>query len=141
MTMTPDVTHHVTVAVDGSGRGRLAVDDLDLTPVVHGFHIDSAAGATPLVTLFVARGRHVDLDLHAVVNAVTEAPDAAPDPAVVAGWLARVDARTLQETVLARTDLGSGPTSLTEALLRQLIEWASGGVTVTPPAGEDGEVG
>jgi len=54
---------------------------------------------------------------------IGEEPD--PGPAAVR-FLEAMDPETLQNAALSRPDLGTGPTATTEALLRTLIEWASG---------------
>jgi hypothetical protein len=55
--------------------------------------------------------------------AVVDAPDPGPAAAI---FLSAIDAEELEGTALARADLGTGPHSLTRAMLTQLGEWASG---------------
>lgn len=54
---------------------------------------------------------------------VADVPD--PGPAAAA-FLAAIDPGELERAALARPDLGSGPQSLTRAMLTQLREWACG---------------
>ncbi|WP_180685915.1 hypothetical protein [Streptomyces gossypiisoli] len=54
---------------------------------------------------------------------VADVPDPGPAAAV---FLAAIDAEELERAALARADLGTGPHSLTQAMLTQLGEWARG---------------
>ncbi|OAH09855.1 hypothetical protein [Streptomyces jeddahensis] len=55
--------------------------------------------------------------------AVADVPDPGPAAAV---FLDAIDPEALEGTALARSDLGTGPHSLTKAMLTQLVEWARG---------------
>ncbi|MDQ0990720.1 hypothetical protein [Streptomyces sp. V3I7] len=52
--------------------------------------------------------------------------DAFDPGAAAAVFLAAIDPEELERAALARPDLGTGPRSLTEAMLTQLQEWARG---------------
>ncbi|NUK18279.1 hypothetical protein [Streptomyces lunaelactis] len=54
---------------------------------------------------------------------VADVPD--PGPAAAA-FLDAIDAEALERAALGRPDLGTGPHSLTQAMLTQLGEWARG---------------
>jgi hypothetical protein len=54
---------------------------------------------------------------------VGELPEPGPAAAV---FLAAIDPGELERAALARPDLGTGPHSLTQAMLTQLQEWARG---------------
>lgn len=54
---------------------------------------------------------------------VADVPDPGPAAAV---FLSAIDAEALERAALARPDLGTGPHSLTQAMLAQLVEWARG---------------
>lgn len=87
-----------------------------------GYAISHQEGESPQVVLYAGDFAETVFDGLARV-AVADASDPGPAAAV---FLAAIDAEELERAALARPDLGTGPRSLTEAMLTQLQEWARG---------------
>ncbi|MFE7276879.1 hypothetical protein [Streptomyces sp. NPDC057623] len=87
-----------------------------------GYAISHQEGESPHVVLYAGDWAETVFEGLARV-AVAEA--SAPGPAA-AVFLAAIDPEELERAALARSDLGTGPRSLTEAMLTQLQEWAHG---------------
>lgn len=111
----------------GTSAGDMVVelDGKDISRSVYGVHLNIAAD---LRNPFA----HVVLELSPLAGsefdgmarvAIGEQPD--PGPAAVQ-FLTAMDPKELERVALQRLDIDTGEGGLTGAMLRQLIEWASG---------------
>ncbi len=91
---------------------------------VTGYQIEhSIADALPMLILHTRQHDAVTWEGLARVAVATH-----QDPGqAVADFLAGIDPAALQRAALDRTDLSGGKTEMTEAVLKQLAEWALGG--------------
>lgn len=115
-------TRAVDIAVDGTATS-IRVDGQRMpSGSVEAFSLSQIPDEPPHLVLHVAD--HGDMRFEGLARvAVADMP--APGPAAVA-FLAAIDSVELEQAALARLDLGSGPHSLTQAMLDQLREWADG---------------
>ncbi|MEU0722875.1 hypothetical protein [Streptomyces sp. NPDC006140] len=87
-----------------------------------GYAIGHHEGESPQVVLYP--GDYAETVFEGLARVcVADIPDPGPPAAV---FLEAIDAGELERAALARPDLGTGPRSLTEAMLTQLQEWARG---------------
>ncbi|MEW1719729.1 hypothetical protein [Streptomyces sp. NPDC093109] len=107
-------------------RGRMALvelDGVDVSRDVTAYFVQQVVGEGPQVVLHLAGTAGAAFEGVARV-AVGEPPDSGP--AAVA-FLEAIDARQLEQAVLARHDLLDGqPHELTRGMLKLLMEWARG---------------
>lgn len=88
----------------------------------NGYAISHHEGESPQVVL--SAGDYTEAAFEGLARvSVAEASDPGPAAAI---FLAAIDAEELERAALARPDLGTGPQSLTQAMLLQLQEWAHG---------------
>ncbi len=114
--------HSVRITARGP-KAAIEVDGRRVDPgAFKGYAISHREGESPQVVLYPGDWAETVFEGLARVS-VAEAPD--PGPAAAA-FLAAIDAEELERTALARPDLGTGPQSLTQAMLLQLQEWAHG---------------
>ncbi|MDT9689531.1 hypothetical protein Q5762_14520 [Streptomyces sp. P9(2023)] len=114
--------HHVRI----TAHGDTATVEIDGDPVdpraVGAYTISQIVGEPAHVLMHVTDRGSTRWSGMARVS-VADVPD--PGPAAAA-FLDAIDAQALERAALARTDLGTGPHSLTQAMLTQLGEWARG---------------
>lgn len=106
---------HATISIDGqplpSGR-------------VVGYQIThDVANELPMLVLHIREPASVAFEGLARV-AVAEQPDAGQ---AIADFVSNLDPAALQRAAFERDDLSGGKTETTEAILRQIAEWALGG--------------
>ncbi|MFI2258946.1 hypothetical protein [Streptomyces tubercidicus] len=105
------------------GRADIEIDGTRIDPsTVKAYSVSHLAGEQPDVLLHVTDRRDTQWSGMARV-AVADVPDPGPTAAI---FLEAIDPEGLERTVLARSDIGSEPYSLTKAMLTQLGEWARG---------------
>ncbi|MER8002101.1 hypothetical protein [Streptomyces sp. NPDC095613] len=98
---------------------------------IDGERLDPEAIEAYTVSQFAGEPAHVVLhltnrgDTRFAGLARVSVADPDPGPAAAA-FLSAIDAAELERVTLARPDLGTGPHSLTTAMLAQLGEWARG---------------
>lgn len=90
--------------------------------MVRAYSISQAPGEPAHIVLHLADPEDASFEGLARVS-VADVQDPGPD---AGAFLAAIDAGELERAVLARPDLGTGPHSLTQGMLIQLREWASG---------------
>lgn len=114
--------HTVRIKACGS-KAAIEIDGQHVNPgALNGYTLGHRDGELPQVVLY--SGDYVDAAFEGLARvAVADAPDPGPAAAV---FLAAIDAEELERAALSRPDLGTGPHSLTEAMLLQLREWANG---------------
>lgn len=114
--------HRVQITARGA-KAAIEIDGQRVDPgALSGYTVSHREGKPPQVVLY--SGDHVESAFEGLVRvAVADMPDPGPAAAV---FLAAIDAEELERTALARPDLGTGPQSLTQAMLTQLGEWARG---------------
>lgn len=122
----PDVPplRRLTVEHDGVQPARIILDDVDVSTALVAYQITAEANPRdpyPHVTLELAPVAARDLRFDGLARV------AIGEPAVeAAAFLDAIDAETLEQSALNRTDVGNEPHALTAAMLRQLAEWARG---------------
>ncbi|MDN0193914.1 hypothetical protein [Streptomyces sp. S.PNR 29] len=114
--------HSVRITARGP-KAAIEIDGRRVDPgAFKGYAISHQEGEPPQVVLYT--GGYAETVFEGLARvAVADASD--PGPAAVA-FLTAIDAEELERAALARPDLGTGPRSLTEAMLTQLQEWARG---------------
>jgi hypothetical protein len=114
--------HQVRITARGP-KAAMELNGRQVDPgAFSGYTISHHEGETPQIILYV--GDYVETCFEGLARvAVADACDSGPAAAV---FLEAIDAEELERTALARPDLGTGPRSLTEAMLTQLQEWARG---------------
>ncbi|MER6086831.1 hypothetical protein [Streptomyces bluensis] len=113
-----------SVRITGRGpKAAIVVDGRRVDPgAFKGYAISHQEGESPQIVLHA--GDYTESVFEGLARvAVADASDPGPAAAV---FLAAIDAQELERAALARSDLGTGPRSLTEAMLTQLQEWARG---------------
>ncbi|MFE0190722.1 hypothetical protein [Streptomyces sp. NPDC058989] len=114
--------HWVQITANG-GKATIDIDGQPVDPrAVGAYTITHIAGESAHVLLHVTDRGSSQWSGMARVS-VADVPDPGPAAAV---FLSAIDAEELERTALARPDLGTGPHSLTQAMLTQLGEWARG---------------
>ncbi|MDX2658364.1 hypothetical protein PV382_23405 [Streptomyces scabiei] len=106
---------HATIALDGNTLPQ---------GVVTGYVLEhSIADAFPMLVLHTRQTRDVAFEgLARVAVAVQQDPGQA-----VADFVLGLDPAAVQRAALDRSDLSGGKTEITEAILKQIAEWATGG--------------
>ncbi|MER7047948.1 hypothetical protein [Streptomyces jumonjinensis] len=105
------------------GRADIEIDGTRIDPsAVKAYSVSHLAGERAEVLLHVADRSDVQWSGMARVS-VADLPDPGPAAAV---FLDAIDPEALERAALDRPDLGTGPNSLTKAMLTQLGEWARG---------------
>ncbi|WP_033306219.1 hypothetical protein RFN58_14045 [Streptomyces iakyrus] len=114
--------HRVQITARG-GKAAIEIDGQRVDPgALSGYTLTHREGEPPQVVLY--SGDYVDLVFGGLARvSVADMPDPGPAAAV---FLSAIDAEELERSALARPDLGTGPHSLTQAMLTQLVEWARG---------------
>ncbi|MFI6009082.1 hypothetical protein ACQEVG_06780 [Streptomyces sp. CA-135486] len=114
--------HRVQITARGA-KAAIEIDGRRVDPgALSGYTVSHREGEPPQVVLY--SGDHVETIFEGMARvAVADVPDPGPAAAV---FLAAIDAAELERVALARPDLGTGPHSLTQAMLTQLVEWARG---------------
>ncbi|MFF3659254.1 hypothetical protein [Streptomyces olivochromogenes] len=120
--MDDEQLRQVRITAD-QAAGTVVLDGRDISSSVVGYELRQLAGRPPELVLFLSQLGKDEFDgLARVVVGVP--PDPSPAAAV---FLGAIDARELERHTLARHDLmDGGPNELTRAMLRILVEWASG---------------
>ncbi|AIA03451.1 hypothetical protein [Streptomyces noursei] len=114
--------HRVQIKARGA-KAAIEIDGQLLdSGALSGYTVSHREGEPPQVVLLSRDDVQADFNGLARV-AVADLPD--PGPAAEE-FLASIDAEALERTALARLDVGTGPNSLTQAMLIQLREWARG---------------
>ncbi|MFF4051939.1 hypothetical protein ACFYZ5_35385 [Streptomyces chartreusis] len=114
--------HRIRITARGP-KAAIALNGRSVDPgAFTGYALSHQEGQSPHVVLYAGDWAETVFEGLARVS-VADAPDPGPAAAV---FLAAIDAEELERTALARPDLGTGPQSLTQAMLLQLQEWASG---------------
>ncbi|MBC9724957.1 hypothetical protein [Streptomyces sp. TRM68367] len=114
--------HSVRITARGP-KAAIEVDGRRVDPgAFKGYAISHHEGEPPQVLLYAGDYAETVFEGLARVS-VADASDPGPAAAV---FLAAIDAEELERSALARPDLGTGPQSLTQAMLLQLQEWAHG---------------
>ncbi|MFI1830711.1 hypothetical protein ACH41E_30380 [Streptomyces sp. NPDC020412] len=105
------------------GHADIKIGGTRIDPsAVHAYSVRHFAGEHPEVLLHVADCGDTRWSGIARVS-VADASDPGPAAAV---FLDAIDPEALERAALDRSDLGTGPNSLTKAMLIQLGEWARG---------------
>ncbi|WP_406172240.1 hypothetical protein [Streptomyces sp. NBC_00996] len=114
--------HSVRITARGA-KAAIEIDGQRVDPgALSGYTVSHREGEPPQVVLY--SGDHAETAFEGLARlAVGDMPDPGPAAAV---FLSAIDAEELERTTLARPDLGTGPHSLTQAMLTQLGEWARG---------------
>ncbi|MFF3337815.1 hypothetical protein [Streptomyces flavidovirens] len=117
-----DNLHSVRITARGQ-KAAIEIDGQRVEPgALSGYTVGHHEGEPPQVVLY--SGEYVETAFEGLARlAVADMPDPGPAAAV---FLAAIDAEELERAALARPDLGTGPHSLTQAMLIQLGEWARG---------------
>lgn len=117
--------HHVSFRTTPGEPPVVVVDDHDIANHISGIQIvaDPVLGTRVSIEVPTRNLGRVEFEGLAVVevNHYSEAPGPA-----AAVFLSAIDAETLQKAALSRLDIANTPHGTTEAILRQLIEWANG---------------
>ncbi|MER6011584.1 hypothetical protein [Streptomyces bluensis] len=114
--------HSVRITARGP-KAAIEADGRRVDPgAFKGYTISHHEGKSPQVVLYAGDYTKTVFEGFARV-AVADASNPGPAAAV---FLSAIDAEELERAALARSDLGTGPRSLTEAMLTQLQEWARG---------------
>ncbi|MFE0257281.1 hypothetical protein [Streptomyces sp. NPDC059010] len=114
--------HSVRITARGP-KAAIEIDGRQVDPGgFKGYAISHHEGESPQVVLSAGEWAETAFEGIARVS-VADASDPGPAAAV---FLAAIDAEELERSALARPDLGTGPHSLTQAMLLQLQEWARG---------------
>ena len=123
MTSMSDEPRQFRYETTGPGVAHLYLGDTDISPRVAGMHFEHVASQLPVVTLSLnsLATDEVMFDGLARVQ-IAEASTGTE----VAEFLAEIDPDQLEKAALNRPDLGTGPNSLTAAMLTQLIDWSLG---------------
>jgi hypothetical protein len=104
-------------------KAAIEIDGQRVDPgILSGYTISHQEGESPHVVLYAQGDDETCFEGLARVS-VADAPDPGPAAAV---FLSAIDAGELERAALDRPDLGTGPHSLTQAMLTQLREWAHG---------------
>ncbi|WP_324787027.1 hypothetical protein [Streptomyces sp. H51] len=117
-----DELHQVRITAD-QAAGAVALDGRDISTAIRGYQLQQVVGREAELVLFLAP--MVKDDFEGLARVTVGAP---PDPGpAAAAFLQAMDAGELERQVMARHDLmDGGPNEYTRALLRLLVEWASG---------------
>ncbi|WP_435270101.1 hypothetical protein [Streptomyces sp. 1222.5] len=117
-----ETMHSVRITARGA-KAAIEIDGQRVDPgALSGYALTHREGESPQVVLY--SGDYVDSVFEGLARvSVADMPDPGPAAAV---FLSAIDAEELERSALARPDLGSGPHSLTQAMLTQLVEWARG---------------
>ncbi|MDJ0464987.1 hypothetical protein [Streptomyces sp. H27-C3] len=118
-----DDPREVRISTDGA-RANVTVDGIDLSGSLAAYTLEHRANQVPLLVLYPRPP--VDGVVFDGMTHVAVASEAPPAEAIAA-FLTGVDPAALQKAALDRHDLDGTPTELTTAMLRQLMEWATGG--------------
>ncbi|AJC58590.1 hypothetical protein [Streptomyces sp. 769] len=114
--------HRVKITARGA-KAAIEIDGQRIDPgALSGYTVSHREGEPPQVVLLSSQDAETVFKGLARV-AVADMPDPGPAAAM---FLASIDPEELERTALCRPDLGTGPHSLTQAMLTQLREWASG---------------
>ncbi|WP_405803403.1 hypothetical protein [Streptomyces sp. NBC_01187] len=114
--------HRVRITARGP-KAKIEIDGQRIDPgALTTYTISHQAGEPPHLILDSEDPASIVFDGLARV-AVADVPDPGPAAAI---FLDAIDAEELERAALARPDLGTGPHSLTQAMLTQLGEWARG---------------
>jgi hypothetical protein len=114
--------HSVRITARGP-KAAIEIDGQRVDPgALSGYTVSHREGEPPQVILY--SGDYAETAFEGLARvAVADMPDPGPAAAV---FLSAIDTEELERTALARPDLGTGPHSLTQAMLTQLGEWARG---------------
>ncbi|MGP8301994.1 hypothetical protein ACTPOK_29555 [Streptomyces inhibens] len=114
--------HSVRITARGP-KAAIEIDGQRVNPgALNGYTISHHEGEPAQVVLYSRD--HAEAAFEGLARvAVADVLNPGPAAAV---FLSAIDAEELERTALARTDLGTGPHSLTQAMLTQLTEWARG---------------
>jgi hypothetical protein len=114
--------HSVRITARGA-KAAIEIDGQRVDPgALSGYTVSHREGEPPQVVLY--SGDYAESVFEGLARvAVADMPEPGPAAAV---FLSAIDAEELERTALARPDLGTGPHSLTQAMLTQLVEWARG---------------
>ncbi|MBZ9641403.1 hypothetical protein [Streptomyces sp. PSKA30] len=117
-----ETLHSVRITARGA-KAAIEIDGQRVDPgALSGYTVTHREGEPPQVVLY--SGDYIESTFEGLARvSVADMPD--PGPAAVV-FLSAVDAEELERSALARPDLGTGPHSLTQAMLTQLVEWARG---------------
>ncbi|MET7295369.1 hypothetical protein ABZS79_25065 [Streptomyces griseoloalbus] len=114
--------HRVRITARG-GKAAIEIDGQRVDPgALSGHTVTHREAEPPQVVLYP--GDYAESTFEGLTR-ISLADMPAPGPAA-AVFLSAIDAEELERSALARPDLGTGPHSLTQAMLTQLVEWASG---------------
>lgn len=117
-----DQPRQVRITTDGT-RAHLEVDGHDLSRLLHGYTLEQHAGQPPMLILHA----HTDQAGVAFEGLAHVVVGDDPDPAdTITGFLASLDAATLERAALERDDMAGGRYDVTRAILAQLADWARG---------------
>ncbi|MFJ2202698.1 hypothetical protein [Streptomyces violaceusniger] len=117
-----ETLHSVRITAHGA-KAAIEIDGQRVDPgALSGYTVTHREGKPPQVVLY--SGDYAESTFGGLARvSVADMPDPGPAAAV---FLSAVDAEELERSALARPDLGTGPHSLTQAMLTQLVEWARG---------------
>ncbi|WP_330283583.1 hypothetical protein [Streptomyces sp. NBC_00588] len=114
--------HSVRIIARGA-KAAIEIDGQRVDPgALSGYTVTHREEEPPQVVLYSGDYAESTFEGFARVS-VADMPDPGPAAAV---FLSAIDAEELERSALARPDLGTGPHSLTQAMLTQLVEWARG---------------
>lgn len=117
---------NVRIRMLGPGHAEVLLHGIDIASDLIGFQLTAPdPRAVPELVLMLGPRQASGTSYEGMARVlVGEEPD--PGPAA-ARFLEAIDPEQLQQAALGRADLGAGPNCTTEAILRQLQEWARGG--------------
>ncbi|MET8679962.1 hypothetical protein ABZW18_20860 [Streptomyces sp. NPDC004647] len=114
--------HRVQITARGA-KAAIEIDGQRVDPgALSGYTVSHREGEPPQIVLYSEDHAEAAFEGLARVS-VADMPDPGPAAAV---FLSAIDAEELERAALVRPDLGTGPHSLTQAMLTQLGEWARG---------------
>lgn len=126
MTEQPDTPLVNGVRIEASPLGaKISIDGTPLPPdLVIGYELQhDIHNSFPMLVLHTRQRHGTVFDGMARV-AVAETPDAGQ---AIADFVSQLDPAALQRAALDRDDLSGSKTEITEAVLKQIAEWALGG--------------
>lgn len=127
MTTTPAKPSAYGVHIDAQpGHATISIDGTPIPPgQVIGYRLEhDITTALPMLVLHVREPAAATWEGLAHVTVADPQHDPGED---IAGFLAGINPAAVQAAALDRPDLGDDKTSVTEAILRTLTEWAQGG--------------
>lgn len=122
------MSHHFRLGPQTSGGREVLLDGVNVAAKVNGVEIVANGREPDQVVLHLSPAVTVGGEdpIFESVDAMVMAVDTDTGSAA-AEWLSTVDARELHNAVMGRVDIPAGEHGLVQAMLTQLVEWATPG--------------